>query len=93
MASDKELNEIKKLLKKGRIVVGTRNTIKQLREDKLEKIWLSSNVPSDVKEDIINYAKLAKVNVANLSISNEELGVICKKQFFVSVASVIKGEN
>lgn len=87
------LNEIKKLLKQGKLIIGTNNTLKKLRTNKLEKIWLSSNVPERVKEDIINYSKLNNVEVIDLDIANDELGVICKKPFSVSVASLIKGEN
>ncbi len=88
-----ELGKIKKLLKQGKLIIGTNNTLKKLRANKLEKIWLSSNVPERVKEDLLNYSKLNNVKVIDLDIANDELGVVCKKPFSVSVASLIKGEN
>ena len=93
MAERDELNEIKKLLKEGRLNVGTSSTLKKLKQNELEKIWLSSNVPGSVRDDIVNYSNLNNVKVAELGIPNDELGVLCKKQFSVSVASLAKGEE
>lgn len=88
-----QLAELKKLLKKGTVVIGTKNTLKKLRNNKLEKIWLSSNVPETVKNDILKYSEISNVIVIELPIPNDELGVLCKKQFSVSVASLVKGEK
>jgi ribosomal protein L30E len=88
-----EINEIKKLLKEKKLIIGTENTIKKLRNNDLKKIWFSSNVPSDVKESITNYAGMNNTEIVALDIPNDEFGVLCKKQFSVSVASVLKGEN
>ena len=93
MEGKDELNELKKLLKEGKVIIGTSNTIKKLKSGKLQKIWLSSNVPSGIKEDISDYSKLSDVEVVSLDVPNDELGVLCKKQFSVSVASLIKGEK
>ena len=48
-----ELNELKKNLKSGRVIIGTGNTLKKLKNNKLDKIWLSSNVPATVKDDVV----------------------------------------
>jgi ribosomal protein L30E len=93
MAERDELSEIKKLTKSGRLVIGTENSVKKLKADKLEKIWLSSNVPPSLKDDISRYGQMGKVKVVSLGIPNDELGVQCKKQFSVSVVSLLKGEK
>ena len=93
MAERDELSEIKKLIKSGRLVIGTESTIKKLKADKVEKVWLSSNVPSMLKDDIARYGKMSTVKVVSLGIPNDELGVQCKKQFSVSVVSLLKGEK
>ena len=51
---------------------------------------MSSNCPQKNKEDILHYAKLIDLPVVELKMDNEELGVFCKKNFFVSVIGVIK---
>ena len=90
MEEKSELDEIKKLVKDKRLIVGTKNTVKKLKENKLDKIWLSSNVPAELKEEIAKYAQMNTVTLAVLSISNDDLGVLCKKQFPVSIVSLSK---
>ena len=85
------LEEIKKLVKEEKLVVGTNATLDNLKNGKAKKIWLASNVSQETKADIMHYAELAKVEVNTLDVPNDELGVVCKKQFSVSVIS--QGEN
>ena len=93
MAEKDELNEINKLIKANRLIVGTENTLKKLKANKLEKVWLSSNIPSSLKEDMEGYGNMNNVVIVSLSVPNDELGVYCKKQFSVSVVSLLKGEK
>ena len=86
----KDIDEIKKLIKTDKLVMGTKSTIKNLREGKLAKVVLSSNCPEDVEEEITNFADLTKVNVTKINIPNDELGVLCKKQFLISVLGIYK---
>ncbi len=82
--------EIRKKLEEKKIIIGTENTIKNLKLGKIEKIYVTKNCPEDVKENINYYSKLGKAKLVNLKYTNEELGVICKKPFSISVASLIK---
>ena len=79
-------DEIKKLVKENKLVIGTNATLKKLKSNKARKVWLSSNIPGNVKEDILHYANLNNVEVETLNIPNDEFGVLCKKQFSVSAA-------
>ena len=85
------ISEIKKALKEGKAIIGTERTLKNLKLGKVSKIFLTSNCPEDVEEDVKYYSKLAKVEVVKLKQPNDELGALCKKPFSVSVLSVIKG--
>lgn len=84
------VDDIKKKIKEEKVIIGTERTIKTLKLGKVEKVFLTSNCPSDVKEDIEHYAKLAKIKVIKLKQPNVELGVICKKPFPISVLSFKK---
>jgi ribosomal protein L30E len=88
MAND--IEDIKKLLKTDKLVVGTERTIKNLKKGTLSKVFLSANCSENVENDISHYAKLAKVDVAKLKLPNDELGVLCKKQFLISVLGIAK---
>jgi len=86
----KDIDEIKKLIKTDKLVIGTKSTIKCLREGKLAKVVLSSNCSEDVEEEINNFADLTKVQVTKINLPNDELGVLCKKQFLISVLGISK---
>jgi ribosomal protein L30E len=79
------ISDIKDAMKKKRLVLGTESTVKNLKLGKLAKVFATNNCPEDVKGDLEYYGELANVPVVYLSIPNDELGTICKKQFAISV--------
>ena len=81
------VEDLKQALKEKEMVLGTKETIKGLKQGKLSKVFLASNCPNHVKEDIKHYAKLANAEVEELKIPDDEVGLLCKKQFSVSVLS------
>ena len=93
MAKEKLLgsSEIKKLIKSKSLIIGTGKTIKGLKLGKIEKVIISSNCPKTVVENINYYAGLSKAETVKASYPNDELGVICKKPFPISVLSILKG--
>lgn len=90
---DKDLEEVKKLLKAKNLVIGTKRTMKLLKLGKLEKVYISSNCSQDVKEDLDYYNKISPIKVIKMKYPNDELGVLCKKPYSISVLSLIKGGN
>jgi len=84
------INEIKKLIKTDRLVIGTENVVKAINENKIEAVYLSSNCPADTIESIEHYAGMVKTAVIRLDVPNDELGIICKKMFSISVLGIIK---
>ena len=85
--------EIKKILKSGNVLLGTERTVKGLRLGKVEKVLVSSNCPARVEKDINYYAGLSGAETHKLEYPNDELGVICKKPFSISVLAVVKGAS
>ena len=84
------INEIKKLLEEGKLVIGADRTIKNLKEGKTAKVFLASNPGDELRGDVEHYAEIAGVEVVQLDVPNDELGVICKKQFSIAVLSTNK---
>ena len=84
----KELSELKKELEEGKMILGMDSVTKSLKKGRLGKVYLSSNCPEKFRKDVDYYAGLAQVPVIVLDIDNEEIGVMCKKHFFVSVLGV-----
>ena len=91
MAKKITSTEIKKMLKAGNLVLGTERSMKSLKLGKIQKVMLSSNCPAKVEKDISYYAGLAGAEFQKLDYPNDELGVICKKPFSISVLAVVKG--
>ena len=79
----KELREA--LKQKNKVIIGTEKTLKLLKKGQLTIVYMSSNCPGHVKQDVEHYAKLHEIKIIKLNESNEELGVICKKPFSISI--------
>ncbi len=72
-------------LKSEKIIFGEERILKLLKLGKVKVVFLASNVKKDVENEVDNLAKLSKVEVVKLTIPNNEVGVICKKPFSISV--------
>ena len=84
-----EVKELKSKIQTGKVIFGTERVLKALRNKQLSKIFLASNCPQKSSEDLSYYAGLLKVPLVRLDLDNEELGIVCKKNFFVAVAGTI----
>jgi len=91
MVKKQASSDIKKDLKTRKVVIGTKVVMKNLRLNKLEKIYLASNCNESSKKELEYYSKLLKIPVIKLKQPNDELGVICKKQYSISMLGVLKG--
>ncbi len=84
----KEILGLKKEITEGKVILGTKSVLKNLKIGLLSKVYLASNCPPQVKKDIAYYAGLVKLPVVVLKLDNEGLSVLCKKHFFISVLGV-----
>jgi len=87
---EKLIDEIRAAIKKKKVVIGTDRTLKNLKLGKVVKIFLSKNCPDNILDDVKYYSKLSKIEVVKLAYANDELGVVCKKPFPISVLSISK---
>lgn len=91
MAKKIDASEIKKMLKSGSLVIGTERTVKSLKLGRVQKVLVSSNCPAGVEKDIAYYSGLSGAEIHKLDYPNDELSVICKKPFSISVLALLKG--
>ena len=75
--------EIRALLAGKKLILGTDRTLKELMRGTLAKVFVSSNCP--ILERIAYACKIANVPMIELSATSEEVGVLCKKPFAISV--------
>jgi large subunit ribosomal protein L30e len=87
------LLELRKHVQVNNTVIGTDRTIKLINLGQIETVFVAENCSADVKEDLKRYCSDSKCEVVELPVPNEELGVLCKKPFSVSVVGVPKKEK
>jgi len=80
----------KKIVDEKKIIIGYNRTLKMIKRGEVEKIFLAKNVPENIKKDIEYYQKLGNFEVEVLNYSNEEVGLLLKKPFKISVISILK---
>ncbi len=90
MAEQVPVSELKKILKGEKVVIGTQRTLKELKRGSVERVFVTSNCPAAVEQDIDHYTRLSGAEKIKISLPNEELGIICKKPFSISVVSLLK---
>ena len=83
------VSEVKKLMTASRLVLGSDETVKLLRQCKLARVFVSTNCSPQMRSDLEQACKIAGIDVVELNQTSEEIGVLCKKPFAVSVVGVL----
>lgn len=90
-STESVLKQLKKDIEQKKVVIGAQRTLKLLRQGKIVRIILAKNCPPLVKEDLTHYTEnIGGFELVELDVPNEELGVLCKKPFLISVVGVVK---
>jgi large subunit ribosomal protein L30e len=86
--TDEETKSLKAKITDKKVIIGNDRVIKGIKSGNVKKVFLAKNCPSDVKEDLAHYADLSSIPLIELEQDNEEIGIMCKKNFLVSVIGV-----
>jgi len=92
MAKKTEIADIRKFVGTKSLIVGSDRTIKELKKGNLDVVFIASNCAGDTKETIKYYCGISKISFEELKEDDAEIGIICKKQFSISVAGVLKSK-
>ena len=79
------LKKYRKAIKEENVIIGTKQVLKNLKLGKISKVYVTSNCPKAVKQDLKNYSSIFDIEVVQLKTPNTELGVLSKKPFSISV--------
>ena len=82
-------NEIKLLLKTGKVLIGARKSVRALKLGKAKAVIIASKIPKWIEEDVKYYAKLGNVPVIKFSGTSYELGTVCGKLFPITTIAVL----
>ena len=75
-------------IKEGKLVMGSKRCLKELKRGNLKYIVIASNAPQDVRAEVVHTAGITKTKVLEFEGNSKELGTLCRKPFFVAVAGV-----
>lgn len=87
---DKDIEDLKKLIKSKKVIIGSELVLNGLRTGKAAKVFIASNCKKETLSDIEHYSKVTGVELMKLPYPNDELGVLCKKPFAISVLASIR---
>lgn len=91
MAQKKEVNvttTIKKAVESEKVIIGLKETLEAVRAKQTKEVYVASNCPSKVLEELSTLCELQKIPLTTLSIPNDELGVVCKKPYAILVLAI-----
>ncbi|HDN82898.1 MAG TPA: 50S ribosomal protein L30e [Candidatus Altiarchaeales archaeon] len=80
---------IQRIVKKGKVLFGSKETIESLLIGNPKYIILSNSCPREKRDRIIYYSRLAKVPYKILDINSKELGILCGKPFPVASMAIL----
>ena len=76
--------ELRLALSTGKVQLGSKAAVRELRRGRAKLAIVSSNCPREVKEVIDNYGKLSEIPVMEHPKDSVDLGILCGKPFPVS---------
>jgi ribosomal protein L30E len=82
--------EIRKLLNSKKLLIGKDEVLKNIRKGLIAKVYIASNCPEDLHEDLLRYSKISQFELFETKVPNDELGTVCKKPFSIVILGVLK---
>ena len=86
--NEKIMKDLREKLLSNKVIIGMDRVSKELKNGKIVLVYIANNCSESIKNDLNQYAKLSNTPLVELNVNNEELGVFCKKNFFVSVLGI-----
>ena len=82
--------QIRKLIEDKKVTIGATATAKALHADQLKTLVISSNAATQTRDSLTRSAALSGVAIDDISITNDDLGTMCKKPFAIQVLGIRK---
>ncbi len=82
--------ELRNLIRTGKYVIGTKETLKLLKLGKLKLVVMAKNTPPEVKARVKYYAELSRTPIIEYEGTSVELGSALGKPFIASMVGVVE---
>lgn len=76
--------ELRMAINTGRVHLGSKVAVREIRRGRARMAILSSNCPDQVRDNIENFGKLSEIPVLLHQKDSMDLGILCGKPFPVS---------
>ena len=80
--------ELRNAINENRVIIGTKQAIKNLKLKNAKLVVVANNCPENVKKDIEYYSKLTGIKVENFDGTAKQLGIFCGKPFSIAVLAI-----
>lgn len=80
--------EIRRAVDTGKVIFGTKNSEKSLKNGSSKLIIIAQNTPKLTKEKLISFSEIGKIPFYEFQGTGVELGSVCGKPFTVSAMSI-----
>lgn len=84
--------EIRTALDKDQLIVGFKRSVKKLVANEVEKVYVARNVKDENGAILEQYIRAGESKIQFIDLTNDKLGVACKKPFNVSCVAILKAE-
>jgi ribosomal protein L30E len=85
-----EIDTLIKADKEKKMISGFKESLKALRSDKVDEIFITKTCPDTMKRQLKETADMAKAKFTELSVTAEQLSAQLKKPFTITVAAISK---
>ena len=82
--------EIKEAMKEKKLIIGSRNVIKNVKRDYVKYVILATNFNKDVTDNLNHYSKNFALEIKKFEGNSRQLGELCGKPFNVMLLGIKK---
>ena len=81
--------ELKRAIETGKVILGSRQTIKLLANAKCKAVIYSKDAPEMVKLDIKKFSRLSGIPAVEVPYDSKQLGIICGRPHVVAALAIV----
>jgi len=75
-------------VKTGKVVLGTKRTLRQIKHGKTKLVIISANCPKEIREEVLYYGKISNIPVYTYPGTSWDLGTVCGRPHMVACMAV-----
>ncbi len=84
---------LRKAIKTGKVYLGSKRTLKALRNNEAKMVVIANNCPKKILEEIEKQVEKQNIRMLKVDKNNMELGAMCGKPFSVAALAIIDEGN